>query len=533
MQIINMKKKLFLLILIFFNFSLFAQEALTSLQDDYYDFLSLQGIAERPFLGYKTLNNNVWDSDLNENQIWQNLNLGKSKDITEKISYKLYALDWFNSYNTELPYGQNDGALFQGAGYNTSFTTGIQFNLYGFSLTFKPQLCFSQNNDFYILPTLTPSGFGDYSSTSLDLPQRFGPDPYFTFDFGDSEVRYSYKSFTVGFGTQHVWLGPAYLNPKLGSNNAPTYPKFDIGLNKLSLYWPKSNFWLGDIEGRFSLGWTTESAYFDNNPDNNQNLIYLFNFNYRPFFLENLTLGATKVCLIKKIDFSFKYFNPFYNNNSLDSHGEDQKASIYFDLLLPLYNLDIYGEIGVDDYTSDKLSNPFHTWVYTAGFKKKFNHFTKIQTELIAEINQNEMSQDFQIQWCYPGYYSHHQITQGYTQKGQCLGAGSGYHGNSQFFKYQIYYNKGKCALVVHRHVPDINHILNIGVNTNASEDTLNNYYSQYRTYMTIALEDTHFITSKLSLGSQLGFNYTHNYDYVHDHEFVNWHLVLQGNYIF
>ena len=40
---------------------LHAQEALKSLEEEYYDFLFLQGLTERPTLGYRTLSDNVWN----------------------------------------------------------------------------------------------------------------------------------------------------------------------------------------------------------------------------------------------------------------------------------------------------------------------------------------------------------------------------------------------------------------------------------------------------------------------------------------
>ena len=54
------KQSLFIFFYFFFFSSLFAQEALKSLEEEYYDFLSLTGVVERPTLGYRTLSDNVW-----------------------------------------------------------------------------------------------------------------------------------------------------------------------------------------------------------------------------------------------------------------------------------------------------------------------------------------------------------------------------------------------------------------------------------------------------------------------------------------
>ena len=274
-------------------------------------------MAESPTLGYRTLSDNVWTIETDENgetipHIWQDNNLGTTwtiwKDsepvenwfmngIKQGFFTKIYGPEWFNSFNTAAPYGQNDGALWQGRGYNTSLTAGIRFEGYGFEATFKPQLSFSQNLDFeYITPYYSGANYagkadtyGYYGVPSLDAPQRFGNKPFFTYDWGDSEIRWSWNSFTVGFGTQAIWLGPAKLNPIIHSNNAPTYPKVDIGLRKTSLYMPYFGWYLGDIELRGWWGKLTESDYFDIIDSNNNNLISGLSINYSISFLAIFT----------------------------------------------------------------------------------------------------------------------------------------------------------------------------------------------------------------------------------------------------
>ena len=54
------KKQFFFTILLLTSFLLNAQESLKSIEEDYYDFLSLTGVVERPTLGYRTLSDSVW-----------------------------------------------------------------------------------------------------------------------------------------------------------------------------------------------------------------------------------------------------------------------------------------------------------------------------------------------------------------------------------------------------------------------------------------------------------------------------------------
>ena len=56
-----------------------AQEALKSAEEEYYDFLSIQGAARRGFLNYRTLSDSVWTLEgeaAEGSHVWAGNNLG-------------------------------------------------------------------------------------------------------------------------------------------------------------------------------------------------------------------------------------------------------------------------------------------------------------------------------------------------------------------------------------------------------------------------------------------------------------------------
>ena len=510
-----------------------AQEALKSAEEEYYDFLSLTGQAERPTLGYRTLSDSEW-TITDENHIWAGNNLGTkftlwenetpaenriANGIDQSLKARIYGPEWYNSYNTAAPYGQNDGALWQGKGYNTSFTAGARLEAYGFELTFKPQLSFSQNKEFDLMDNSAYYtnkyayiwGYGN--DVGVDAPQRFGDSSFWTYDWGDTEVRWTWHTFTVGFGTQSIWLGPAWLNPILHSNNAATYPKFDFGLRKTAVYLPFCDWYIGDIEARMWIGRTTESDYFDDDSSNDHNQLTGMTFSYAPSFLPGLTLGVNKICMSKWDDDEFyKYLNPFYDIND----EEDQKLSFTADLQLKNAGFELYGELGIDDYIlgygdSKFLSlirNPFHTMTYTIGLKKaiKFCFEKQISGEIIFEWNNTEMSQDFQFEWAY-NFGFHNIITQGYTNEGQWLGSGIGYGGNSQILALNLLYPKGNSLIFIGRNNPDNNYVYSKTITTDSSDtDIYYRYYVSYKANFNIGISTQHFIAKNLIL--QIGFVY-------------------------
>ncbi|GHT56223.1 hypothetical protein FACS1894109_04540 [Spirochaetia bacterium] len=530
-----------------------AQEALVSDTERYYDFLALQGLTERPYLNYRTLSDSAWEIAPDAAHPWQGQNLGSTRKLFGDVSMRIYGPELFMSGNTAAPYGQNDGALWQGRGFNTSLTGGIRFEGYGVELTFKPQLAFSQNAAFDLIPReisgANYAGKADtfgYFWSRVDAPQRFGADPFFTYDWGDSEVRYTWKTLTVGFGTQAVWLGPAYLNSMLHSNNAPTYPKVDIGLRKQRIVIPKVNWYWGDVEARVWVGYLSESKFFDNDDDNDHRMFHGLSFAYSPpGVLSGLTLFVNRVCIVPWEWENLKYIWPSDTNTI-----EDQKASFGASWVFSKAGLEVYGELGVDDFvpggTNGKIEGyfryPFHTMLYTVGLKKTIPIVPKrnIYGEIIFEWNSMEMSQDFQFQWAYSPYFHGVGGGQGYTNGGQWLGAGSGWGGNSQYLEFKVYYPKGTSSLFFHRNNPDNNFIYSKTVNDVASKALADKYFTSWKANFIVGLETKYFLLNNLSIiggfaydliiNPQYYFNRPSNWDF-QDEYWHNIHLNLGIQY--
>jgi hypothetical protein len=512
-----LKKNFYICLLFCFLFPciLTAQEALKSIEEEYYDFLALQGYTERPTLNYRTLSDSKWNIDEMEEHPWKGQNLGVFHPLFGDFRMKTYGPELFMSGNTAAPYGQNDGVLWQGRGFNALLKGGVRFEGYGVELTLLPHFAFSQNAEFEIMPSDYENEYGYFwgyaHNIGADAPQRFGDKPFFDWDLGDSEIRYTWKTLTIGFGTQAIWLGPAYLNPILHSNNAPAYPKFDIGLRRQRVTLPWLGWYLGDVEARLWVGQLSESDYFDNDDANNYTMIHGLAFAYAPSFLPGLTLFANRVCLVPWEWENLKYIFP-----SEDNTIEDQKASFGFSWIFPQVGFEVYGELGIDDFVPDAFPEgyiryPFHTMMYTVGLKKVIIILPahKIYGELFFEWNSMEISQDFQFQWPYTPYF-HHQIIHGYTNRGQWLGEGTGWGGNSQYLAFKLYYLKGASSLFIHRNNPDNNFLYSKAVNASASENNYEmekKYFKNWKANLAIGIDTNYFFSDVFSLGGGFVYN--------------------------
>lgn len=559
-----MMKRISLFLIILLSTTLiFSQEALKSLEEEYYDFMALQGLVERPTLGYRTLSDSVWNfvpqTEMMENDdgtftkvniagqdseknVWKNNNLGTTwtlwnatedgkgtnwftRGFYNGLKAKVYGPEWFNSYNTAVPYGQNDGGLWQGRGYNSSLTGGIRFEGFGFEATFKPQISFSENREFELVNnekyyTNKYAYIWGYSKNiGVDAPQRFGDKSFFNFDLGDTEIRWTWNSFTIGFGTEAIWLGPAQRNPILLSNNAPTFPKIDFGLRKTALYFPVTDWYLGSIEARLWVGKLTESDYFDTDPTNNYNQYTGMCFYYTLPVLTGLTIGINKIILSKWDDNEFyKYLNPLYGmKGASDGNvGEDQKITFIADWLAPKGMFDVYMELGFDDHINSKdsinsyITHYWHAFVYTFGAKKGFiiNQKNNISGNIIFEWNNTEMSQDFQVNWPY-NFGFHHQVTHGYTNKGQWLGSGIGYGGQSQYLELNVYYPKGKSLIYLTRYNPDNNMLFRESISTSPRGENTELHektWNYFKGIFAIGFDTEFFITDSFIFGGGLSY---------------------------
>jgi hypothetical protein len=516
----------FILFCLFLPAILPAQEILKSIEEEYYDALAIQGLVERLAINYRTLSDSVWNMEMDAAHPWQDNNLGVFHPLFGDFRMRVYGPELFLSFNTAAPYGQNDGLLWQGRGFNSLFKGGVRFEGYGVELTLLPHFAFSQNMEFDIIKpnysgenyTDKAGKYGYYGVSSVDAPQRFGDKPFYDWDFGDSEIRYTWKTLTIGFGTQSIWMGPTKLNPIIHSNNAGSYPKLDIGLRRQSVTIPWLNWYIGDIEFRSFWGYLSESDYFDNDNSNDHLLITGLSFAYSfPSFLKGLTIGFNRIMLSKwdAMNFGaiFTLLSPFVDYRSgFGEDEDDQRVSFFIDYLLPLSGINIYFEWARNDFPpnlSFVIQYPFHSAAYTFGIKKTFLFNNNFLGEILLEITDLECSQDYDrvIPW-YSTFYSHLIIVQGHTNRGQWLGAGIGTGGNSQYFGIKLYFPKGYGNLFIQRRNPDLDYTWYID---SKKHSNIQDAERNMRAFLDFGISGLYFIIPNLSAFCSFVFRNEYN----------------------
>ncbi|MFH2115516.1 MAG: capsule assembly Wzi family protein, partial [Spirochaetota bacterium] len=227
-----------------------------------------------------------------------------------------------------------------------------------------------ENRDFEIMDSVYPEsdGFG-YFRLGQDLYQRPGADSLYDWSWGDSEIRLNWKSATLGFGTQAIWLGPGLSNTIILTNNAPPFPKLDFGIGKTQTA-------IGEIEARAFWGRMTESDWFNDDDSDDHTLLTGLSAAWSPVFFPELTLGFYRTMLSAWTDQDWdgmlEILVPVMDV-SMGLDRRDQRAAVSAELLFTEVGLRVWFEWARNDHNKWLVSvirYPFHSQAYTLGMVK-------------------------------------------------------------------------------------------------------------------------------------------------------------------
>jgi LysM repeat protein len=362
------------------------------------------------------------------------------------------------TYNNNYPIGQNDGALWQGRGVNSMISGGAYFSYGRLKASVRPNLIYSANQDFTLSRWPAPEGISQYSYefSIIDYPQRFGDQSITKLDLGQSWIRGDYRQFSAGISTATTNLGPSIYNPIMLSNNAPGFLHFFIGTHE-----PLETR-IGNVEGKFFWGRLKESDYFDENESNNSRFINGLIISYSPEFLKGLNVGISRIFVKPTTDPGLSFGDYFLALGPMKKGEEDeinrlQMSSLFGRWKIPNYGFEFYAEWARNtpaDNFRDMFLQPEYSRVYTMGFIKRFILNPGNWLTLHYEMTQIERPRSIEFRPSEP-FYRSSSVIQGYTHKGQILGAGIGPGSNSQKVHIKYYWKYGMFGASFNRIVHD------------------------------------------------------------------------------
>jgi hypothetical protein len=365
-------------------------------------------------------------------------------------------------WNSALPFSLNDGSLWAGRGANVEVSAGVQhvakFGSFRVELAAAPTIDYSQNKPFPFFTGADPtrSTFSSpwhIGTRSADLPLRFGNQRLLSVGPGRSRLAVARGDVSIGLTSEEAWWGPALRNSLVLSNNAGGVPRAFVRV--VTSRWPR----IGSIDAQLIAGRLTESLYFDTLTTNDLRALSGLRIEW--------SVGASRAL---RLGFARAVYSSIARRGNIADHAldavtnwtraegdctacADQITSFFGRWIFPEAGLEIYGEWGrtlLPRRLSEFLTDPHETQGFTVGGQWVVRTNTRGQlVRLQAEATNLEQSAIFGR---VPGdFYTGARAPQGYTHRGQIVGAAIGPGSSSQFIGGDLLRANWRAGLFVGR----------------------------------------------------------------------------------
>jgi hypothetical protein len=366
----------------------------------------------------------------------------------ETLSLRPLPLTWRTYLDTGYPDDRNDGALWQGRGLSTELTGGLGLRWRAFSAAVAPVAAWQQNRDFFH-PAATFPGSSPYANPfnggGIDLPLRFGPTDFWTFDPGQSYARVDAYGAALGVSTENLWWGPGTRNALLMTNSGPGFPHLFLGTST------PQDIWIGRLEAQLVWGRLSRSKWFLEGSAGSHRLFTAVTMGYEPRWVPNLFLGFARAFLFDTAGLPTReYLSPVLRFFTNANGGENQLISLFGRWVFPESGLEIYGEWGRDDFSAgfdDLVQQPEHAQAFMLGLQKVFpagRRWVRLVAELAHTLEKPTNNPTRGV----PIFYTHLSAEpEGYTNDGQMIGAGIGPQADSQYLALDLFSAGGRAGV--------------------------------------------------------------------------------------
>jgi hypothetical protein len=358
--------------------------------------------------------------------------------------------------NSAYPRDRHDGALWAGRGLNASVTAGAEVRWRFLTAAVAPVVTWQANADFEIIPQHVDglsAVVHPWWGSIMDAPQRFGESSYSTVHPGQSFLRADLTGVGIGISTENMTWGPALLNPILLSGTGPGFPHIFLETSR-----PLDLIVLG-VEFQLFWGVLRESAYFDDDPDNDRRVLAGALLSIEPYFVDGLHVGVGRMhaqTWWPDLTTSDLLLGPYTDvfGNPQGEYGDNQLIAVFLRWAVPRTRMDVYGEWAREDHwgkSVELLRNLDSSQGWTLGVQKLVDMRAGI---LRVGVEITHLEDALPILFASRGaipFYSNTAVTQGHTHRGQWLGAPIGTGGESQSLAADWFSRFGRTSLSVER----------------------------------------------------------------------------------
>jgi hypothetical protein len=486
---------------------------------------------------------------------------------------KILPIDYNIEFNSHHPYNRNNGSMIPNRGYQHILSAGIYAEIGPLSIQLKPEYLYSQNKDF--------EGFGEgpnghYSAiwakryklwNSIDMPERFGEKSISKTLIGQSSIKLNFKGLSLGLSNENIWWGPSIRNSIMMSNHARGFKHITFNTTK-PLKTKIGNFEWQVISGRLeSSGFNPPNIDMEhagtilfvpkiaqiNSETPDWRYLQGYTITYSPKWVPGLSLGFIRWVQMYSRLVRGKYtwmegnptwfpaFSNLFRKNDLYEDYElqtNQAAGVFLRWLWKDSNAEIYVDYNHNDSKQnirDLLLDSDHSRAVTVGLQKVF----KISNDNYLfswEWTQMEQTASRLLRSA-GSWYRHGYVYDGYTNKGEVLGAGIGPGSNSHYFALNRIRDKEKLGIALEIIDQDNDFYHEAFSNTDGSWGDYRRYWKDFNLNLNLSKKYKHFWLSS-SLMYSRSLNYMWDLDdtateYYHPGNDVNnFHMAIKLAYL-
>jgi hypothetical protein len=349
-------------------------------------------------------------------------------------------------WNSAIPFEQNDGGVWAGRGATINAIGGVRAQCGPIRVQAAPEVWYAQNRPFAMFGLDLPgkSGFTNpfFSGQgwSADLPLRFGNQSLLVLEPGQSVIEVDVPWVTLGYGTESQWWGPAIRNALVMSNHAAGIPSAYVRTTS-----PVRSP-VGELEARWIVGALTESRFYDFDRGNDLRSLSGLVMTLRVPLDSNLTVGGARVVLApiggtaalpaRFLDVIARWGESGNVRAASNGRAADQITSLFARWVFPQSGFEAFAEwarVILPASIRSILLAPQFSQGYTLGFQwisasAPMTPAWRVQSEI------TDLEQPLRERAALPPtFYVSPSIGQGYTQRGQVIGAMIGPGSQSQY----------------------------------------------------------------------------------------------------
>jgi len=450
-------------------------------------------------------------------------------DSTGGLTVELLPARFQYRLGSSFPYGRNDGPLIPAKGEQV-FATGGIFAKYKFiTLQLQPELIAARAANYEGMGNLAGYGLEWFRAVGnkIDMPEYFGRGGYSGAFLGQSSLRFNFDPVSFGVSTENLWWGPGINNSLLMSNTAPGFLHFTINTTK-PVVTP-----VGSFEGQLVGGRLKQSGYLPSRdieldhveryyiekPDDDRYFSGMI-VSYQPKWIPGLSVGyITSFVAYMDNMLKFNDYLPFLKSTRqrvsyIDDYGKerttgtsrDRYHSAFFRWMMPTVHLEVYGEYGRNNSAAnfrDLMVRPNQSRAFILGFRKLVPLSFSPGDYLQVAFEATELTRP------YPHFlrnsqtwYTHPIVRDGYTHRGQLLGAGIGPGSSVQSLDFSWIRDIKQIGLKVERLVHN--------------EDFFNTYiYDLRRSWVDLTFDGyANWNYKNMLFYGNVSYSYAHNYRY-------------------